>query len=246
MLTATVANCSILYPDLPWWDTPAAAARDGYQAVEFWWPFAEPVASDVEIRRFGDALADSRVQLVALNLFGGDLAAGERGILSHPHRVSEVRENAECVARIDRELGSRLHNVLYGERLDGVAAETQDDTAAANLSYLRETIETPLLEPLSGTRPDYPVRTAEQAVAIIERAGGGIGLLADLYHLAANDQDIPTVLRTHIDRIAHVQIADWPGRHQPGTGRIPIASHLELLEALGYQGLVAHEFSPLP
>ncbi|MFG1922258.1 TIM barrel protein [Cryptosporangium sp. NPDC048952] len=246
MLTATVANCSILYPGLPWWDAPAAAARDGYPAVEFWWPFAGPVASDVEIRRLGEALHDSDVELVAINTFAGDLTAGERGILSHPHRVSEVRENAESVARIDSELGSTLHNVLYGERLANVSAATQDDTAAENLAYLRSAIGVPLLEPLSGTRPDYPIRTAEQAVAVLDRVGIETGLLADLYHLAANDQDIPATLRAHAGRIAHVQIADWPGRHQPGTGRIPIAAHLELLEALGYSGLVAHEFSPLP
>ncbi|WP_035854060.1 hydroxypyruvate isomerase family protein [Cryptosporangium arvum] len=245
MLTATVVNCSIRYPDRPWWETPAAAARDGYPAVEFWWPFAGPVASDAELRRLADALHDAGVRLVALNTFGGDLAAGERGILSHPHRVSEVRENAESVARIDRELGCRLHNVLYGERLDGVTGAAQDDTAAANLAYLRETIPVPLLEPLSGTRPDYPVRTADQAAAVIDRVGGGVGLLADLYHLAANDQDVAGTLRAHVDRIAHVQIADHPGRHRPGTGRIPIAAHLALLTELGYRGLVADEYAPL-
>ncbi|GAA0232621.1 TIM barrel protein [Cryptosporangium japonicum] len=245
MLTATVVNCSIRYPDRPWWDAPAAAARDGYPAVEFWWPFAGPVASDADVRRLGDALHDAGVRLVAINTFAGDLAAGERGILSHPHRVSEVRENAGSVARIDRELGSRLHNVLYGERLDGVPAAAQDDTAAANLAYLRDTIPTPLLEPLSGTRPDYPVRTADQAAAVADRVGGGVGLLADLYHLTANGLDVTHTLRTHVGRIAHVQVADWPGRHRPGTGRIPIADHLALLEELGYQGLVADEYAPL-
>jgi hydroxypyruvate isomerase len=106
-----------------------------------------------------------------------------------------------------------------------------------------------MLEPISGA-PDYPIVTAAQAVAVIEQvdvaAGrhGALGLLADLYHLAANGEDIDAVLRRHGERIVHVQVADYPGRHEPGTGRLDIDRYLKLLRALGYRGEVAMEYIP--
>ncbi|MFI6348162.1 hydroxypyruvate isomerase family protein [Streptomyces sp. NPDC050560] len=251
-LTA-VANLSTLYSALPVGDRPGAAARDGYRAVESWWPFERPVPSGTEIDEFAGSIEAAGVELVALNFFLGDPAAGERGILSHPERAAEFHDHVEVVRRLALRLGVRLFCVPFGDRRPGLAERDQRATAVANLAHahrrLRPLGGVPMLEPLSGL-PSYPLVTAADAVAVIEEVDGvtgvpgSVGLLADLYHLAAVGSDIDADIDAHGGRIVHVQLADHPGRHEPGTGRIDFARHLSRLRARGYTGRIALEFFP--
>jgi hydroxypyruvate isomerase len=143
-----------------------------------------------------------------------------------------------------------VFNALYGNRIgdDPAGARDQDALAAENLAFAADAAAriggTVVVEPLSGA-PRYPLRTAADAVAVLDRAGRpNLALLADLYHLAVNGEDLDAVIARYGGRIGHVQVADAPGRHEPGTGELPLDRHLTALAAAGYRGHVGLEYVP--
>lgn len=248
-------NCSLLFTELPILDRPAAARRAGFEAIEMYWPFLEAVPSDIEVDRFVSAVGDAGVRLVALNFFAGDLPSGDRGIVSWPGREQELRESAEVAVAIGGRLGCRRFNALYGNRLEGVEEALQDEVAVDNLHHLSLGVSglegVVLLEALSGV-DRYPLKTAADAMAVVrrgERLEHPVGpsrvcFLADLYHLTVNGEDLGAVIEEHSWWTGHVQIADAPGRHEPGTGNIDLDRFLVLLEDAGYRGWVGIEYLP--
>jgi hydroxypyruvate isomerase len=241
-------NCSILFTELPLLERPAAVKQAGFGAVEFWWPFAGPVPTDKEADAFVRAIDDAGVRLVGLNFFAGDMPAGERGVLSISRRSSEFRDNIDATLGIGERLGCTAFNALYGNRVDGATPEEQDELAVENLRLAAQAAGriggTVLVEPVSGA-PAYPLKTAADALAVIDRVGErNVGLLADLYHLAVNGDDVDKVIAEHTARIAHVQVADNPGRNEPGTGSLPLEEQLTALETNGYTGWVGLEYKP--
>jgi hydroxypyruvate isomerase len=244
-------NLSILFTEHDILRRPAAAKDAGFDAVEYWWPFPEAVPADAEVEKFVRAIEDAGVSLVGLNFFAGDMAAGERGVLSQPNRSREFTDNIEIAVGIGERLGCRAFNALYGNRVDGVDASEQDAVAVRNLALAAEVAARidgiVLVEPISGA-PHYPLRTAADALAVLDRVQHETGhdnlrLLFDLYHLTVNGDDPDGVLDRYVDRIGHVQIADAPGRHEPGTGEIDFAHYLGRLRA-GYAGYVGLEYKP--
>lgn len=245
-------NCSILFTELPLLERPAAARSAGFEAIELWWPFASSVPDDAEVGRFESAVRDSGVQLVGLNFAAGDMPGGDRGLVSWPERSGEFRDNIAVTLGIGERLGCRAFNALYGNRIEGVDPAAQDELGAENLALAATAAAsfggTILVEPVSGAER-YPLLTAADAVDVITRVetesgNSNLGLLADLYHLAVNGDDVDKVIETHADRIAHVQIADAPGRNEPGTGTLPLIRQLEDLQAGGYGGWVGLEYKP--
>jgi hydroxypyruvate isomerase len=245
-------NCSILFTELPLLQRPAAARAAGFEAVEFWWPFGQAVPSDREVDAFVGAVRDAGVALVGLNFAAGDMPGGDRGLVSWPERSSEFRDNVDVTVGIGERLGTRAFNALYGNRLDGVAEQEQDEIAVENLAATASAAAgigaVVLVEPVSGA-PRYPLRLAGDALGVIDRVehttgAGNLALLADLYHLTVNGDDVADVIAEHAPRIGHVQIADAPGRHEPGTGSIDLDAHLAALETVGYGGWVACEYVP--
>jgi hydroxypyruvate isomerase len=245
-------NCSILFTELPLLERPAAAKAAGFDAVEFWWPFAEAVPGDKDVDAFVTAIQEAGVQLVGLNFFAGDMPGGDRGLVSWPARSAEFRDNVDVTIGIGERLGCRAFNALYGNRVEAVSADEQDEVGAENLAIAARAAAriggTVLVEPVSGAE-HYPLKTAADALAVIDRvqAASGVtnlGLLADLYHLAVNGDDVDRVIADHVTRIAHVQIADAPGRNEPGTGTLPLDAQLAALEAGGYTGWVGLEYKP--
>lgn len=243
-------NCSILFTELPLLERPAAAKEAGFDAVEFWWPFQTAVPEKNEVDAFVHAIEDAEVQLAGLNFFAGDMPGGERGLLSWPARRQEFRENIDVTVDIGERLGCTAFNALYGNRVDDSTDEEQDAAAAENLARAARAVSriggTVLVEPVSGPQP-YPLRTAADALAVIDRVQAefgvtNLGLLADLYHLAVNGDDVDKVIADHIGRIAHVQIADNPGRNEPGTGSLPLQQQLAALERGGYHDWVGLEY----
>lgn len=247
-----LANCSILFTETPLLERAAAAKAAGFDAVEFWWPFAAAVPSDVEVDRFVAAVTDSGVLLAGLNFAAGDMPDGDRGLVSWPGRTTEFLDAVEVAVGIGGQLGTRVFNALYGNRVDGADPQQQDELGAANLALAATAAArigaTVLLEPVSGA-PRYPLRTADDVVAVIERVEresgtGNVALLADLYHLTVNGDDLDAAIARHHGRIGHVQIADAPGRHEPGAGSLDLDQHLRRLEAAGYAGWVGLEYVP--
>jgi hydroxypyruvate isomerase len=244
-LVRYTVNCSILFTELALLERPAAAKAAGFDAVEFWWPFATAAPPDAEVDRFVRAIEDAGVQLTGLNLAAGDMPAGDRGLASWPGRETEFRDSVDIAAGIGKRLGTRVFNALYGNRVDDADSHDQDDLAVQNLARAAALLDgTVVLEPLSGA-DRYPLRTAADALAVADRLNvPNIALLADLYHLTVNGDDVAAVIRDHAARIGHVQIADAPGRHEPGTGEIPFDAHLSALTAAGYTGWIGLEYVP--
>ena len=245
-------NCSLLFTELPLLERPAAARRAGFSAVEFWWPFVEAVPPDRQVEAFVTAIADAGVQLTGLNFFAGDMPGGDRGLVSWPKRSSEFRDNVDVTVGIGERLGAQGFNALYGNRDDAYTEAEQDELAVENLALAARAAArigaTVLVEPVSGA-DRYPLRTAADALAVIDRVQAAydvpnLGLLADLYHLAVNGDDVDRVIAEHTDRVAHVQIADAPGRNEPGTGTLPLDQQLSALAAQGYDGWVGLEYKP--
>lgn len=241
-------NCSILFTELPLLERPDAAKRAGFDGVEFWWPFEQAVPPDKDVDAFTGAIDNAGVQLVGLNFFAGDMAGGDRGLVSWPARSAEFGDNIDATVGIGERLSCKAFNALYGNRVADASPQQQDELGAENLALAAKAVAriggTVLVEPVSGA-PAYPLLTAADALAVIDRAGEpNIALLADLYHLAVNGDDVDKVIADHTDRIAHVQIADAPGRNEPGTGELPLLAQLADLRDAGYDGWVGLEYKP--
>ncbi|MGV9795242.1 hydroxypyruvate isomerase family protein [Gordonia sp. NPDC003422] len=243
-------NCSILFRSLPLHQRPQAAREAGFDAVEFWWPFESAVPRDSHVDAFVTAIGDAGVRLTHVNFAAGNLAAGDRGLVSDPRASGEFRDSVDVAVGIGKLLGTVGFNALYGNRIEGVGADSQDHLAAENLAFAARAAATIdadiLIEPLSAI-PTYPLRRAADAIQVIERVRREHGcrnlkLLADLYHLAVNGEDLGMVLSGLTDDIGHVQIADAPGRSEPGTGTLDLAGHLRTLAAEGYRGWISLEY----
>ena len=246
-----LANCSLLFTEEPLLRRPAAAHAAGFSAVEFWWPFPVPVPSDREVDTFTASIADAGVVLVGLNFFAGDLAGPDCGVTSIPSRSTEFRDNIDVAVGIGERMGVRGFNALYGNRVPGVDPEAQDELAVENITLAANAAAgigaTVLIEPVSGPKP-YPLRRADDAVAVVERVraagAANVGFLCDLYHLASNGDDVSAAITAHADVTSHVQIADAPGRGEPGSGELDLDHYLAALQDHGYHGWVSLEYKP--
>ena len=247
-----LANCSMLFTEHALLERPAAAQSAGFDAIEFWWPWPDkPVPSEIELDDFVRAIRDAGVQLVGLNFFAGDLAGPDCGTLSLPDRSQQFRGNIEVAIALGDQLGVAAFNALYGNRVDGLTPAEQDDLAVENLVLAAGAAArigaTVLVEPISGPKP-YPLRTAADVAAVVTAVHGAgqanVGMLFDLFHLANNGDEIGLAIGRFADLIRHVQIADFPGRGEPGTGTLDFDRHLGALDAIGYEGWVGLEYQP--
>jgi hydroxypyruvate isomerase len=251
-MTRYDVNLSILFTELPLHERPGAARSAGFDAVELWWPFDVAVPGDREVDALVRAVRDAGVRLVGLNFFAGDMPGGDRGLVSWPARAAEFRDNVEVTVGVGEQLGCRSFNALYGNRVDDATPQQQDDLAVEHLALAAAAAGriggVVLVEPVSGA-PRYPLRTAADAVGVIDRVQRETGapnlrFLCDLYHLAVNGDDLDKVVERYADRVGHVQIADAPGRHEPGTGSLDLGRPLAALAASGYDGYVGLEYTP--
>lgn len=251
------ANVSLLFRDAPYLERFGRARAAGFLAVETWWPWAQPVPAKDEADELVAAIESAGVRLTGLNLFAGDMPGGERGVVSHPDRTDEFAANLSAVVDLARRTGCRAFNALYGQRRDGFTAQEQDAVAIRNLTAavraLAEIDGTVLIEPLGrGLNGAYPLSTAAAAVRVVEsvkEASGrdNIGLLFDTFHLMTSEEDLPSVIKEFAPSIAHVQVADAPGRGEPGTGQLDGATLGGLVDGLwerGYRGYLACEYAP--
>jgi hydroxypyruvate isomerase len=241
-------NLSLLFTELPLLRRAEAARAAGFDAVEYWWPFDTGRPGDREVDEFVRSITDAGVSLVSLNFFAGTMSAGDRGLASWIGREKELTDSVDIAIGIADRLGCRTFNALYGNRIEGLDPAAQDEHALSTLdaaAVAAARIGARLVvEPLSGA-DRYPLKTAADVFTVIDKVGrDNVALLFDLYHLGVNGEDLDAVIEQHAARIGHVQIADVPGRHQPGTGNLDIMGYLAKLADAGYDGYVGLEYNP--
>ncbi|MCG6496042.1 TIM barrel protein [Kitasatospora sp. A2-31] len=247
-------NLSILFSELPLLERPAAAAAAGFTAAELWWPFGESATpAQAELDALRKAFTDAGVRLTGLN-FLDDLSLGVRGTVSVPAAKDRFRANVPVAAGLAASLGTKALNALYGNRVEGVDPAEQDALALENLVLAaraaHEIGAILLVEALNRPEsPDYPLVSAAAAVEVVDKVNAATGLgnakfLCDLYHLAMNGEDLAAVIDTYADRFGHVQIADKPGRNEPGTGGLDFEDLFARLTAAGYTGRIGLEYRP--
>ena len=248
MLMRYDVNLSLLFKELPLLHRADAARAAGFSAVEFWWPFEVAVPGDRDVDAFVRSVTEAGVHLAGLNFFAGDMPAGDRGVMSWIGREKELADSVDVAIGIAERLGCRTFNALYGNRVPDQDPAAQDEHALSTLDSAASAAARIgaqlVIEPLSGADA-YPLRTAADAFAVIDKLGReNVLLLFDLYHLGVNGDDLDAVIFNHAARIGHVQIADVPGRHQPGTGNLDIKGYLRKLADAGYEGYVGLEYVP--
>jgi hydroxypyruvate isomerase len=238
-------NLSILFTELPMLERPAAAARAGFAAVEMWWPFDGPTPDDAERDQLAGAITEAGVQLVGLNFDAGHMPSGDRGLLSSPATSQRFRDNIDVAVGFAERLGCRTLNALYGNRTD----DTDPELAVENLALAAKaaggvgaTVVVEALNSFENSR--YPITSSAQAFGVIDQVPG-TAFLADFYHLARMGEDLAALITNHADRFGHVQIADVPGRGQPGTGELDYPSLLRQLADSPYEGPVGLEYKPV-
>jgi hydroxypyruvate isomerase len=250
-----VANVSLLFAEAPFLERFGRAKSAGFGCVESWWPFgATPSPSAADIDAFVAAIADAGVEQTGMNLFAGDMPAGERGVLSRPDREDEFLASLDAVLAVAERTGCHSFNALYGQRVEGFTAAEQDETAVANVCAAIDRLAgiggTLFIEPLArGLNGRYPIETAAEAASVVAKVRqrsntDRIALLFDTFHLAHNGEDLVGVIDRWTPLIGHVQLADSPGRGAPGTGAVDFTAVLNALWDAGYRGSVAAEYMP--
>ncbi len=237
-------NVSFMLHEHSFLDRFSAAADLGFSAVDIQFPYDHPPESIAKRARAAG------VEVVLVNLPAGDRATGEMGIAALPERRTAFRDGITQAIAYCRALGNRRVNVLAGCVPEGVSKAACATVLVENLRrcadiFAREDI-TVMLEPINGhDAPGFLVQTAEDACALLDRAGHeNLALQFDLYHCKVMRGDPLPALKHHLSRIAHVQFADAPGRHEPGTGEIDLARAFATLDDLGYAGWVGAEYLP--
>jgi hydroxypyruvate isomerase len=238
------ANLTMLYGEHGFLDRFAAAAADGFTGVEYLFPYDFPKE---ELR---ERLERHGLVQVLHNLPAGDWAAGDRGIGAVPGREGEFRDGVGRAIDYATALGCRQVNCLAGVPPEGADPERVRRTLTENLRFaaprLAEAGIRLLLEPVN-TRdiPGFFVNRSAQAMAVIEEVGSdNLHLQYDFYHAQVMEGDLVPTFRRLKDKIAHVQIADNPGRNEPGTGEISYPFVFDALDAAGYAGWVGCEYKP--
>lgn len=238
------ANLSMLFTEHAFLDRFEHAAGAGFEAVEFLFPYDHDLA---EIRA---RLDRHGLQLVLHNLPAGAWEAGERGIACHPDRVDEFHADVERAVACATALGVRQLNCLAGIRPPGVSDELAHRTLVTNLRRAADRLGQHglklLVEPINSFDiPGFFVTRTAQALALLDEVGAGnVFLQYDIYHAQRMEGEIAATLERHLPRIGHVQIADNPGRHEPGSGELHFGFLFRHLDAIGYTGWVGCEYKP--
>ncbi|GFK92851.1 Hydroxypyruvate isomerase [Fundidesulfovibrio magnetotacticus] len=240
------ANLTMLYTESPFEERFALAARSGFKAVEYLFPYP------YEPERLAGLLRDNGLTQALFNLPAGDWATGDRGIAADPARKAEFRQGVERAVEYAQALGVTRVNCLAGKLPPGVSCEAAWDALAENAAHAADALAAVgaslLVEFIN--RKDIPgffLHGTAQVLRLIDAVGRpNVFLQYDVYHAQREEGELTATLRANLERIGHVQIADNPGRHQPGTGEIDYRFLLAELDRMGYTGHVGLEYVPAP
>ena len=238
------ANLTMLFTERPFLERFEAASQAGFKAVEFLFPYAWP-ASEIK------ALLDKhQLQLVLHNLPAGDWDAGERGIACHPRRMQEFREGVARAIDYASQLGVKQLNCLIGKVPEGASQLQVDQTVIENLRFAAHELKKHgirlLIEPINTFDiPGFYLHGTAQALALIDKVGSNnLFVQYDIYHMQRMEGEIAATLSKQLAKIGHVQLADNPGRNEPGTGELNYRFLFKHLDAIGYDGWIGCEYKP--
>ena len=238
------ANLSMLFTEAAFLERFALARSAGFDAVEFLFPYA------FEADQIAQRLQRYDLQLVLYNLPAGDWAAGERGMACDPRRKAEFEDSVGLAIEYAVELGVKRLHCLAGKLPFKLAPERAHATYVERLRYAASQCRPHgidlLIEPINTHDvPGYFLSGTQQAAAVIAECGlDNLFLQYDIYHMQRMEGDLAATIRRHLPLIRHIQLADVPGRHQPGTGEIHFPYLFRLLDELGYDGWVGCEYLP--
>jgi hydroxypyruvate isomerase len=238
------ANLSMMFTEVPFLDRFALAREAGFDAVEFLFPYA------YQSGEIAERLRRHQLQLVLFNLPPGDWDAGDRGMACDPARVDEFRAGVPAALDYAAALGvGRLH-CMAGKPPATLPRDAAHATYVDNLRYAADLARPRgidlLIEPINHfDMPGYFLSRSAQALEIIaEAARPNLFLQYDIYHMQRMEGELSNTIRANLPMIKHMQIADTPGRHEPGTGEINYRHLFALIDALGYTGWLGCEYRP--
>ena len=239
------ANLTMLFNEVPFLERFALAKTAGFKAVEFLFPY------DFDVQSIKSALDNNALKLVLHNLPAGDWNAGERGIACLPDRVAEFRSGVAKAIEYATVLGVPQLNCLAGKEPAGADPKALHETFVSNLQYaaseLKKVGKKLLIEPINTFDiPGFYLSKTEQGIAILDAVGADNAYLQyDIYHAQRMEGELANTIQKYFSRIAHIQLADNPGRNEPGTGEINYEYLFGLLDRLGYAGYIGCEYKPL-
>jgi hydroxypyruvate isomerase len=232
------------FGEVPFLDRFEAAAAAGFDAVEYLFPY------DFDAQVLKRKLSDHRLVQVLHNLPAGNWGAGERGIACFPDRVDEFKAGVDKAIAYANALGCDRVNCLAGIQPPAVEPAAARRTFVENLQYAAPRLKGAgiklLIEPIN-TRdiPGFFLNGTGQAVEIIDQVGSdNLFVQYDIYHMQIMEGNLGPTIEANLDLIAHMQLADVPGRHEPGTGAIDFGSLLGFIDRVGYVGWIGCEYIP--
>jgi len=238
------ANISMLFKEVEFPERFEAAAQVGFKAVEIQFPYAWSK------RQLGEIARHAGVEVVLINIPAGDPEKGDRGIGCLPSRTGEFRDAVGKAVGYARELGCKRMNCLAGVTPPNVDEAKLRETYVWNLRYAAGELArhgmTLLVEPINTrTIPGFYLNKSALALALMDEVGAAnLKLQYDFFHMHVMGDDLAGTLTANLARIGHMQIADVPGRHEPGTGEIDFPRLFDLVDRLGYQGWIGAEYVP--
>jgi len=238
------ANLTMLYNELDFLDRFEAAAKSGFKGVEYLFPYA------YSKEQLAERLAVHSLTQVLHNLPAGDWAGGERGIAVLPDRVGEFQDGVGLAIEYAKALGCTRVNCLAGITPAGVAADKLAETLVANLRFAADQLKREgiklLVEAINTFDiPGFYLKGTAQTLELIAATGSdNVFVQYDIYHMQRMEGELAATLQQHLAQIAHVQIADNPGRNEPGTGEINYPFLFDWLDRIGYSGWIGCEYKP--
>lgn len=238
------ANLTMMFNESPFLDRFAAAARAGFKGVEYFTPYA------FKKEEIAERLGANGLAQVLFNLPVGDFDKGERGIACHPDRVGEFRDGVGQAIEYAKVLGNKQVNCLAGIAPKGADRDKLRQTLVENLRFAAAELKKAgillIAEPINTYDiPGFYLYRSAQALSLFDEAGSdNLKLQYDIYHMQRMEGELAKTIENLLPRIAHIQIADNPGRNEPGTGEINYAFLFPHLDRIGYSGWIGCEYKP--
>lgn len=238
------ANLTMLFQEVGFLDRFEAAAKAGFKGVEYLFPYDYPKD------QLAEKLHQFKLTQALHNLPAGNWGAGERGIACHPNRVGEFQDGVGKAIEYAKALGCKQVNCLAGIAPKDVAPDKLRQTFISNIKFAASELKKAgvklIIEAINTQdMPGFYLNNTRQAVSIIKEVGSdNLGYQYDVYHMQVMEGNLTRTIKDNLDIISHIQIADNPGRHEPGTGEINYPFLFKFLDEIGYKGWIGCEYIP--